>query len=312
MSAPGLAVILLSSYRGGEYLPAMLDSLARQDWPNCRVMVRDDGSDDDTPEVINSFSKKLAIEVDYGTNLGTKASFAHLLSNAPEAEATFFADQDDIWYPDKVRRAMAALARVPSSRAAMYCSALDIVNDALKPVARSPVWPKPPSFANALVENIATGCTIALNGEAAKILRRHPPPHDAIMHDWWAYLVISALGQVIYDPVPSLAYRRHARNQVGLPSGQLDWLVARLRRQMKSNFVRSLIAQAHAVRTALRDELAPEARAMADRLCAIDTLSGRLAFLTEHQIHRQFARDQALLKLMVLFSARLAFNRKSS
>lgn len=302
MSRNGLAIILLSSYRGSEHLPAMLDSLARQDWPNCKVMVRDDGSDDETRDVLERLSQLHAFEVDCGSNIGSKASFARMLAQAPEAEATFFADQDDIWYPDKVRRAMVALARVPSNRPVLYCSALDIVTDDLKPLAKSPAWPKPPSFANALVENIATGCTIALNSEAANLLRRHPPPQAAIMHDWWAYLVISALGQVIYDPVPSLAYRRHARNQVGLPSGQLDWLSTRLRRRLKGDLVPPIIAQARAVKTALNDDLTPEVRAMVDRLCAIDTLSGRLAFLNEREIHRQFARDQAAMKLMVMFN----------
>lgn len=302
MSSNGLAVILLSSYRGGEHLPAMLDSLARQDWPNCKVMVRDDGSDDETRDVLERLSRLHAFDVDCGSNIGSKASFAHLLQHAPEAEATFFADQDDVWFADKVRRAVAALARVPNDRPALYCTALDIVTDDLNLVARSPAWPKPPSFANALVENIATGCTIALNPAAVVLLRRHPPPHAAIMHDWWAYLVISALGQVIYDPVPSLAYRLHARNQVGLPTGSVNWFLARLRRRLRGNYISAIIEQAGAVATQLGAELTSEQSRMVDRLRAARSLSGRLAFLSEREIHRQFARDQAAMKLMVLLN----------
>src|SRR5690606_36259017 len=104
----------------------------------------------------------------------------------------------------------------------------------------SPIWPQPPSFSYALVENVATGCTIALNWAGVELLRSKPMPDAAIMHDWWAYLVISAFGIVVYDPVPSIQYRMHGQNQVGLPTNSVSWLFAKIKRRLRGSSINKL------------------------------------------------------------------------
>ena len=50
---------------------------------------------------------------------------------------------------------------------------------------------------------------------------------DVVSHDWWLYMVVTGCGgEVYYDPYPSLRYRQHPHNAIGVNS---SWL-ARWRR----------------------------------------------------------------------------------
>jgi hypothetical protein len=148
------------------------------------------------------------------------------------------------------------------------------------------------------VENIAMGCTIALNQAALDLLRGSRWPRSAIMHDWWCYLVVSAFGRIIYDPQPVLAYRQHGANAVGLPTGRLQAAMAKVRRQLRSPALPRLIAQAHEFRE-LYD--APcEHQQLIEALVSIGTLPGRLRFMMERRIERQHVADNVALKALVL------------
>ena len=73
------------------------------------------------------------------------------------------------------------------------------------------------SLENALVQNVAAGCTIAFNSKARTLVLNNFPNFVA-MHDWWFYIVISAFGVLVYDNKPSLKYRQHSSNTVGAAS----------------------------------------------------------------------------------------------
>ena len=81
-----------------------------------------------------------------------------------------FADQDDQWLAGKLSRAIAALAAKDPEVPALYCSRTWITDENLRGRRLSPSRPKPPGFANALVQNIAGGNTIVLNGAASKLI----------------------------------------------------------------------------------------------------------------------------------------------
>ncbi|MGI8547659.1 MAG: glycosyltransferase family 2 protein, partial [Gemmatimonadaceae bacterium] len=82
-----------------------------------------------------------------------------------------------------------------------------------------------PSFENAVVQNVATGCTIVINPAACKLLvSRLPTAVD--MHDWWVYQAIAAVGDVIFDDQPSILYRQHGGNVVGAAGGGIAGLAS--------------------------------------------------------------------------------------
>lgn len=296
----GACVVLLSSYNGAPFLDQQLASIARQTYPDIRLIVRDDGSTDATRDILRAHARPGAVDVYQGDNLGAGASFFDLLHRHGDADIVMFSDQDDVWFEDKVARAAAALAKCAADVPALYCSRVALVDEGLVHLGHSPLWPRPPGFGNALVENVAMGCTIALNRAAASLIHSRPAPRCAIMHDWWCYLVTSAFGEVVYDPEPTLLYRIHGANTVGMPTGFLQWSLAKVKRQLGSSTLRRLTRQAEEFARLYGADLSADQLSAIDALVGTRKLRGRLNFLREARIHRQFASDDFALRLLVL------------
>jgi hypothetical protein len=226
-SAPRVAV-LLSTFNGAPFLPAQLDSIAGQTLADWVLYWRDDGSSDDTVAIIRAFAEGPGAgrchHVDRPGHLGATESFMALLrAAAPSGLALAFADQDDVWLPEKLELALDALADAPGP--ALYCSRQLLVDEELAPLGESAPLRRPPSFPAALTQNIATGCTVVLNPAAASLVARSIPP-AASLHDWWSYLVVAASGgHVIADATPTVLYRQHGSNLVGAPAS--TWRRAR-------------------------------------------------------------------------------------
>jgi hypothetical protein len=80
----------------------------------------------------------------------------------------------------------------------------------------SPLFTKPLHFRNALTQSIAGGNTMVFNEAVRRALMRAGPDANAASHDWWIYLLISAVGgKVFYDSEPTVSYRVHPRNVIG-------------------------------------------------------------------------------------------------
>jgi len=210
-------VILLATYNGESFLRAQIDSLFAQSHKNLRVLVRDDGSQDETMEILANYASTYPniFQVMQGPNLGFVGNFLALIAAAPaDAAAYFFCDQDDVWLSEKVASACRLMQTVPSGPV-MYFGRLSVVDETLQPLYLSPLlqrW----SFGNALLESQVTGCTIAFNAEALQVLQDVKPRADRIVaHDWWIYLVMNALGTLVYDPEPHILYRQHGKNSLG-------------------------------------------------------------------------------------------------
>ena len=157
------------------------------------------------------------LTVHSGPAEGFAANFLSLICNADiQADYYAFADQDDVWEPNKLERAVMWLSTVPSNVPALYGTRTLLVDERNQVMGLSPLFPQPPCFANALVQNIAGGNTMVFNKAARKLLREAGESIDVVTHDWWVYLVVSGCGgQVFYDVVPSLRYRQHNHNAVG-------------------------------------------------------------------------------------------------
>lgn len=212
--------ILMAVCNGAATLPAQLDSLVAQSHRQWRLLASDDGSTDRSRAVLERFALDHPARVIDGPRRGFAANFLSLLAQAPQGPVAL-ADQDDIWLPEKLERAMAHLARVDPAMPALYCSRRLVWDPSSDRRTLSRAYPRPPDFGNALVENIAPGNTIVLNAAAAALARRAAPgAGDIYAHDWWLYLLISgAGGTVIWDAEPTLLYRQHADNVIGAGEG---------------------------------------------------------------------------------------------
>ncbi len=212
--------ILMGTYNGAAFLPEQLASLTAQTHKDWQLLCSDDGSTDGSQDLIRSYSanKTQKISVVDGPKRGFSENFLSMVRALPDdCGSIAFCDQDDIWFPDKLARAINALRPVPADKPALYGAASWIWNKDKETHKASLKIRHAPTFRNALIENFATGNTMVLNQPAALLLRdvaRKVGPVFA--HDWLAYAVISgAGGRIIYDDAPALLYRQHPSNEIG-------------------------------------------------------------------------------------------------
>lgn len=292
-------VVLMSTYNGEAFLSEQIGSILAQTVPPT-LIVRDDGSDDGTCALLEDYARSGWLQFFRGqSRLGVQASFLHLLCrHTAGADYVAFADQDDVWSPLKLERALRALARLPASRPALYCSRATVTDESLVPIGMTPMWPKAPAFGNALVENIVSGCTCVLNAAAAEVLRSGPAPRHARYHDWWCYLVISGFGEVIYDRAPTLLYRQHRSNAVGIARSAVRRGLRRLRRQFHEDPLAIMLRQAsdfaRCYGSALQATHADTLHALID---ARQRPGWRRRLALDTRIFRQHAMDDVLLRL---------------
>lgn len=286
MIRPPLSV-LMAVHNGAAHLPEQLDSFAAQTGVAWQLIASDDASTDDSRAVLERFGAAHPVKVVAGPGQGFARNFLSLLAQADGVVA--LADQDDIWFPGKLSRAMVALDRVPPEVPALYCSTRinwDAATDRRQP---SRPYPHPPAFGNALVENIAVGNTIVLNAAATRIAAETASAaQDVPFHDWWLYLLITGIGGlVIHDAEPGLLYRQHQSNVVGQGEGLRGGLrvnVAALRGVYAGRITHNLQAL-----QAIAPHLTPENRAQLDAFAQARQapLTARLAGMRRAGVWRQ-------------------------
>lgn len=210
--------VIMSTFNGATFVEAQLKSILEQLPENAQIIIRDDGSSDNTVALIQTI-KDERITLSTGPNLGYVRSFFEMMHAVPSnVDIIMFADQDDVWLPDKVRRACLGL-QGREGRPTLYASRFRIVGQELQPICSSPSFGQGPSFANSVCENIVIGCTMALNRRGLDLVRRGGDLGRIVSHDWWAYLVISALGDVVCDLNETILYRQHPNNSIGMHPG---------------------------------------------------------------------------------------------
>jgi glycosyltransferase involved in cell wall biosynthesis len=223
-SLPEVAV-LLCSYNGGQFLAQQLDSIAQQKGVALSVHVSDDGSQDQTQSILKAFRERWAhtrLSVVRGPEHGHVDNFFSLIFSNIEGDYFAYSDQDDIWAPDKLSRAVEALALLPADRPSLYCSRSLLIDKYGDHIGLSPLFSKPPAFANALIQNIGGGNTMVMNRKAKELLCAVGPV-DIVAHDWWTYILVTGSGgSVVYDQRPSLSYRQHQDNLIGSSTAWSD------------------------------------------------------------------------------------------
>lgn len=237
---PAKVAILLCTYNGQDYLAEQLDSFAAQSYPDWKVWASDDSSKDNTRAILKDYQEKWGADrlvIQSGPAKGFVANFLSLTCNSSvHADYYAYSDQDDIWEADKIQRAVQWLATVPAEIPALYCSRTRLVDVNNNEIGLSPLFAKPPSFSNALVQNIGGGNTMVFNDAARRLLCEAGDDLDLVTHDWWVYLVVAGCGgKVFHDHHPEIRYRQHGDNLIG---SNIGWIArfARIRLLLRGSF----------------------------------------------------------------------------
>jgi glycosyltransferase involved in cell wall biosynthesis len=297
--------ILLCTYYGQNYLYDQLESFSNQTYKNWKIFASDDGSTDNTRLILEEYKKKWGsnrLSIKNGPEKGYAANFLSL-SCDPLITANYYAysDQDDIWEPKKIDRAIQKLKKVPDNIPALYCSRTQLVDSENQDIGLSPLFKKPITFANALMQNVGGGNTMIFNQAARELLQKAGADIKIISHDWWLYMVVSGCGgSVFYDTQPSVRYRQHANNLVGMNSSNAARL-SRLRMLLKGRFRFWMEINITALQR-LRSELTPENRIVLDCFTKARKLPllPRLIGIRRSGIYRQTFTDNIALTVAAI------------
>jgi glycosyltransferase involved in cell wall biosynthesis len=220
---PSSVAILLCSYQGESYIEDQLVSLIEQTYPHWRLFISDDGSRDRTLKIIQQF--KLRHQINLHLFKGPGKGFAQNfigLTRRPQVKSTYYAwaDQDDIWRKRKLEKAIRWLDRQPASLPLLFCSRTVLVDDLNRYIQPTFPFKNPKAFQNALVQNIAGGNTMVFNEKARQLFIKAAQHKNIPAHDWLMYQVVTACGGIVhYDEKPTLRYRQHTKNMIGMNVG---------------------------------------------------------------------------------------------
>ena len=259
--------ILLSTYNGGKYLKEQLDSILSQSFNDFKVLVRDDGSTDNTVAILKEYEKmyptKINLIKDDGGNLRSTRSFMRLLENS-DSEYVMFCDQDDVWLPEKVERTLKKIIEMKQEFGdipLLVHTDLVVVDENLSIINNSffnfqKIDPYKDSFNNLLMQNVITGCTVMINKEL--VLKCLPIPDGVIIHDWWAGLVASKFGRIGYLSQATIQYRQHRANVVGAKGFTIRAVFRKIYVLFTSDIIKQYQKQAKAFLMQYQNELDSE------------------------------------------------------
>ena len=225
-------VVLLTAYNGSVYLPCLLDSLTSQTDPDFTVMMQDDGSSDETPDLLREIAerdRRFIFGAEQGMHLGAAGNFLSLIRQA-KADYVLLCDQDDVWEPEKItvlKEAMRNLEdRYGAGTPLLVHSDCSLIDESGEKTGDSffhhQGWdPGAVTLPRLLVQNNVTGCTLIMNRTLRDLIAAHAVAKDLFMHDWFIALTAASFGRIAFVDQPLTRYRQHEGNVIGASSRNL-------------------------------------------------------------------------------------------
>ena len=219
--------VAMCTYNGAKYLRQQLESIAKQTVPVNELVVCDDGSVDDTIQIIREFSKTSSFSVSIHINeknLGSTKNFEKCLLLC-KGEIIFLCDQDDIWRQDKVEKQLKYFQENPGKDAVF--SDAEMINGSSQPTGRT-IWQEiefDKSLQNKWIEGksheimfkgyIVTGATLAIRKACLARLTPFPTNVKDLIHDAWIAMVLGLEDKIGFIAESLISYRMHESQQVG-------------------------------------------------------------------------------------------------
>lgn len=244
--------IAMATYNGARFLTEQLESFLRQTRLPDELVACDDGSTDATLDILEAFSMRAPFTVRIvrnPRNLGFTANFSQAIALC-HCDLVFLADQDDVWFPDKVETLVQKFVDLPRS--------LILVHDG-RLVDEAREW----SGATKLGQiragwrseaPLVAGALSAMRRELGPLVL--PVPHGVIGHDVWIHLLARHLGLRSVVDIPLQDIRRHGDNTsewVAASVQRINWLTV-FRRNAETSPASSYADRIH-INDAVRERL---------------------------------------------------------
>lgn len=229
-----MIAILLSTYNGEFYLREQIESFFAQTNQEWQLFVRDDGSKDDTIDILTEYvleyPEKIHLVDDIKYNIGAGESFMHLL-DVVDSDYYMFSDQDDVWMNDKIDKTLLRLNELESKYGSKtgigVFTDLTVVDSKLALLMPS-LWKadnRDPRYVYNFYKqwtnrHASYGCTQMFN-KAAKALILPYRQFKGVQggHDNWVEYLLIKKGKYDFLDVPTIYYRQHGNNVVGANFG---------------------------------------------------------------------------------------------
>lgn len=222
--------VLMSTYNGEKYLEEQIESILNQKGDfKLDLYVRDDGSRDRTLNILKRYEADNKLSWYISNNLGPAKSFYDLLLHSNGYDYYAFSDQDDFWNEDKIQRAINFLEN--QSKPSLYCSNAELVDSNLDYLGRN-VYKVPPKtdFETIVCAGGLLGCTMIFNSKLADVVTSVKKYPDMVMHDFYIATLCAAInGSILYDSKPTMKYRQHGSNVIGVSYGFLGKVIGRVK-----------------------------------------------------------------------------------
>lgn len=223
--------VALGTHNGATYLREQLESILGQTHPVAEIVLSDDASSDGTVELAQQMiddhratdaATPSLVVLRNPVALGVTANFEQALT-AASGDLIALSDQDDVWHPDRIARALAAFARRPGAElAAAEARLVDEQGAPLGATLFGTLGVDVPlrlrletdaAFDELLKRNVLTGATMVV---ARSLMLRATPFPASWVHDEWLGIVASVGGGLAIVPEPVIDYRQHGGNQIGV------------------------------------------------------------------------------------------------
>ena len=224
--------VAMCVFNGERFLSEQLTSIATQDILPTSMVVFDDGSTDGTWELLQIWAENAPFPVQVQRNtvqLGVVRNFEQACSML-DTELVFLADQDDIWFPHKVRTFVDAFTADP--QLLLLHSDADLIDGAGQKLSRRlfdtllvtaserELVEKGLAWQVYTKRNLVTGAACAFRRQLLEFTR---PFSQLWLHDEWLAFHAALVGRVRLFPESVMAYRLHSSNTVGLPLPTFAW-----------------------------------------------------------------------------------------
>jgi glycosyltransferase involved in cell wall biosynthesis len=217
--------VLLATYNGERFLREQIDTILAQTYEPLTILARDDGSTDATPALLATYAAQhpTRFRILTGPPTGSaKYNFIELLKYS-SADYIAFADQDDIWLPEKIALEMQAMQQLEATHSSqtplLVFTDLRVVNQTLE-ILHASFWQHQPIHSTnihrlnrLLAQNVATGCTALINRPLGELATHMPA--EAHMHDWWIAILACTFGASQPIAQQTVLYRQHDSNVLG-------------------------------------------------------------------------------------------------
>ncbi len=280
--------VALATYNGALFLQKQLDSIAQQTRKPDELVITDDASSDATLDIARAFAETAPFATRIHRNetrLGYRANFMHALSLC-RSDLIALCDQDDIWEPEKLAIAQAALTAQDTLFFFHNAWLIDRDGNLLGPAAifSAPYASNPPLSHHSLINPF--GFSTVFDRwllQFSDLWERSVATHEdgnRMPHDQWLYFLASVFGTIAYCDKPLTRYRQHGGNVYGFAAvaglrGKLQRFLYRLTNHGPEYGLLAKAAQGRA--TTLRDAQLRLTGLWLDRAKAGEAACARLA-----------------------------------